>query len=138
MKHEEIRFRILFTLYIKHYSNELGHPQLTTQIIKDAGLEYVEKELLYGNIVYLRDRDWVKGMDILGQAYPYTLTITSMGIDEIDKKIDEFLKFLKKESNQEYDQIEAISSFAGKLGQMWWTFNQNHNVRKMFFENREL
>ncbi len=75
MQHEEIRYRILFTLYIKHYSEQLGNPQVTNKVIEEAGLEYVEKNMVYGDIVYLKESNLITGMNVLGQPYPYTLII---------------------------------------------------------------
>jgi hypothetical protein len=75
----------MFTLYRKYFSGQLGQPQLTAALIKEADVEFFDPNLLYRNVVYLKDSGLVKGLDVLGQPYPYTLTITNLGIDYIDK-----------------------------------------------------
>jgi hypothetical protein len=111
--HQEIRYRILFTLYLKHYSDQLGHPQVTERVIEEAGLQYVEKTMVFGDIVYLKEGNLIKGMDILGQAYPYTLSITSKGIDKVETMIDKFVQFLKTSEPEKYSQLEAMGFSSG-------------------------
>lgn len=97
MEHHRIRFKILFTLYRKYFSGQLGQPQLTAALIKEADVEFFDPNLLYGNIVYLKDSGLVKGLDVLGQPYPYTLTITNLGIDYIDKLLKRLMNYLKND-----------------------------------------
>ncbi len=117
MHHQVIRYRILFTLYLKHYSDQLSQPQLTDNVIKEAGLEYVERNMVYGDIVYLKESNLIKGMDIIGQSYPYALIITGKGIDKVENVIDRFTQFLKSHSNEElrieYKTLEAMGISSG-------------------------
>jgi hypothetical protein len=117
MQHQEIRYRILFILYLKHYSDQLGQPQVTNKVIEEAGLEYVEKNMVYGDIVYLKESNLITGTNVLGQAYPYTLIITSRGIDRVEKMIKDFIQFLKQHDNEElrikYRSLDAMGISSG-------------------------
>lgn len=62
MNHQEIRFNILHALYQKHYSNrQLGQLQNTDKIIQEAGLEYIDKNDVGVDIVYLESNYLLKG-----------------------------------------------------------------------------
>ena len=84
----EVKFRILFKLYQKHYSNELRHPQITTKLIEESGMTFFESDVVYSDIVYLKDKGFVKGQYSIGTIYPYSLIIIEKGIDET-KKVDQ-------------------------------------------------
>jgi hypothetical protein len=116
--HQEIRYKILFTLYLKHYGEGLGQPYVTNKVIEEAGLEFVEKNMVYGDIVYLKESNQIKGTDALGQPYPYTIIITTKGIDRVDNMLTEFPRFLKDNHNQElnkteYNRLSAMGIFSG-------------------------
>jgi hypothetical protein len=48
----EIKFRILFVLYMLHYSGQPEHPQSTFHVIKEAGLAYHDAQLVKGEITH--------------------------------------------------------------------------------------
>jgi hypothetical protein len=77
LDHAEIRFRILYILYQKYYSEQLGHPQITENIIMEAGLNQINKNVLYGDIIYLENKGLIHGEFMLGHAYPPWIRITS-------------------------------------------------------------
>jgi hypothetical protein len=56
--------------------------------------------LVYGDIVYLKESNQIKGTDILGQAYPYTVIITTRGIDKVENMFKQFLQYLKECDNE--------------------------------------
>jgi hypothetical protein len=90
LEHQEIRFRILSTLYQKHYSEQLGYPQNTEKIIQEAGLSEIAKSDVNGDVVYLEDKRLIKAaMKPLGHAYPPFITITSYGIDFVEKVVNQ-------------------------------------------------
>jgi hypothetical protein len=96
MNHKEIRARILMVLYRKHYSGDLESRQITDQVIEEARLNFVDRNLVYGDIVYLRNGDFIEGDYTSGSPYPYALGITNAGIDEADRIITGFIDFLNK------------------------------------------
>jgi hypothetical protein len=61
VNHQEIRFHILYYLYNKHYSGELGHPQVVENIIAETELKNIEKNIVYGDIVYLEQSSFIRG-----------------------------------------------------------------------------
>lgn len=73
LEHERIRFKLLFHLYQRHYSEALGHPQNTKEVIVQAGVQFYERNLINGNIVYLKDMNYVDGPSTIGLAYPFAL-----------------------------------------------------------------
>jgi hypothetical protein len=100
MRHAVIRYWILFTLYLKHYSDELGQPQITDKVIQEASLEYVERNMVNGDIVYLKERNSIQGNYIIGQSYPYAIIITSEGIDKVENMLQRFADFLKNHNKR--------------------------------------
>ena len=92
MEHQEIRFKILYNLYEKHYSEELGHHQQTDKVIEESGLSKEDKNDVYGDVVYLENKGLIKGQSALGHAYPQWMIITSYGIDTVENAVDNFMK----------------------------------------------
>ena len=91
MEHQEIRFRILSTLYQKHYSEQLGHPQDTEKIIQEAGLNNINKNDVNGDVVYLEDKRLITATKLLGHDYPPSISITSYGIDFVENVVNNLL-----------------------------------------------
>jgi len=106
----EVKFRILFILYRKHYSKELRQPQITNKVIEEANLSYFEPDLVHGDIIYLEERGFLRGQHTLGMNYPFSVVITAQGIDETKKLIDGFIRFLQEESGSDYRHINAVLS----------------------------
>jgi hypothetical protein len=90
----------LYTLYQKHYSDQLGHPQHTDKVIEESGLSSINKPDVYGDVVYLKDKGLIKGQSALGYAYPPWITITSYGIDTVENGVNNFINNV--------DSIESI------------------------------
>jgi hypothetical protein len=57
VNHAKIRFNILLYLYQKHYSHRLGHEQPVDEIIGAAGLSNIDRSAIYGDVIYLNNRD---------------------------------------------------------------------------------
>ncbi len=90
LEHQEIRFRILSTLYQKHYSEQLGHPQNTEKIVQEAGLNNINKNDVDGDVVYLEDKCLIKAaMKPIGHVYPPFISITSYGIDFVENVVNQ-------------------------------------------------
>ena len=70
VNHQEIRFQILYYLYNKHYGGELHQPQGVENIIQETELKNVEKNIIYGDIVYLEQSGFIQGEYYIGFAYP--------------------------------------------------------------------
>jgi hypothetical protein len=98
MDHNEIRFRILHTLYQKHYSPQLQHPQNTDKVIEEDGLANTDKYEVMGDIVYLEEKHLIKGNSFLGDKYPPWVKITSYGIDFVERVFERFVQNLEKEN----------------------------------------
>lgn len=112
MDHQEIRFRILYSLYQKHYSPELGHPQSIEQIISDAGLSSISLNEIYGDVVYLEDKGFIKGQSALGYAYPLWISITSQGIDFVENIVNDVFEDIRKKhrTNVVYKFIKELQN----------------------------
>ena len=111
MNHQEIRFQILYYLYNKHYSGELGQPQVVENIILQTDLKNIEKNIVYGDIVYLEQSTFIRGEYILGCAHPPWVTITSYGIDTVDNITNQIISNVSLERNYENvrNDIKTIS-----------------------------
>ena len=105
MNHQQIRFNILYTLYQKHYSPELEQPQDTEKIIQESGLENIDKNQVVGDIVYLEDKNLIKGMPLVGHVYSPWIKITSYGIDFVENVVDAFVE--KIEGSDTNDEVKS-------------------------------
>ena len=88
MNHREIRFNILHNLYQKHYSDQLKHPQMTDMIIQDSDLGNLDRNLVYGDIVYLVDSGLATGEYVLGH--------NMMNITKMAKEVSCFTIYICK------------------------------------------
>ena len=137
MKHQEIRYRILLLLYYKHYSNQLGHPQVTDNVIREAGLEYVDKNFVYGDIVYLVESSLVKAkMEMLGKPYPGALIISAKGINVAEHMVEDFIKFLDekgdKESKSQAETLKTIGPSTAQLNEIKGMIDHNSKLFQEF------
>lgn len=96
MEHQEIRLRLLYNLYKKHYSDQLGHHQQTDKVIEESGLSSVSKSDVYGDVVYLEDKGLIKGQSAFGHAHPLWIIITSYGIDTVENGVNIFIRNVDK------------------------------------------
>jgi hypothetical protein len=135
LSHQGIRFNILHALYQKHYGGQPGHIQITDEIIREAGLNNIDKNLVIGDIIYLKDKHLINGTKTpLGDAYPRWMIITSSGIDFVDNVIARFIegienlqvsgqvkshvKELAKESNIT-KRIKVVIDYAQSVTALW-------------------
>jgi hypothetical protein len=124
MKHREIRFNILHNLYQKHYSDQLGHPQLTDTIIQESGLGNLDKNVVYGDIVYLVESGLATGDYVLGRASPFTIQITTHGIDTVENIVDNLFENvgsedISSEVKTDMKQISTESSPNVRIRKVW-------------------
>jgi hypothetical protein len=132
----EIKFRILFKLYQKQYSDQIDLPLTISDLITAADLVYFERNFVKGELVYLTDGNFIRQRQFLkGEFYFYTVTITNQGIDLVKKWISELLEIMKEESRSDYDHIQAVATRRDKLLELWAKMNQNNNLRNKFFKN---
>jgi hypothetical protein len=68
---------------------------MTDSLIDDSGLGEIDKNLVYGDIMYLADSGLVKGQYMLGRASPFAIQITNHGIDVVESIIDDFVQDLE-------------------------------------------
>jgi preprotein translocase subunit Sec63 len=92
-------------LYQKHYSPELEQPQDTEKIIQESGLENIDKNQVVGDIVYLEDKNLIKGMPLVGHVYSPWIKITSYGIDFVENVVDAFVE--KIEGSDTNDEVKS-------------------------------
>jgi hypothetical protein len=104
MDHEEIRYRILFILYFKHYTGHLVQPQATDRIIEEAGLQFVERNLVYGDVVYLKQSNLIsnpeyqtleKTLELMGPSTAQLKEIKGI----LDHKPQIFRDYIKSKDN---------------------------------------
>jgi hypothetical protein len=74
---EKLGLRPCITYIKKLYSDQLGHYQRTNKVIEELGLSKVDKNDIYGDVVYLENKGLIKGQSTLGYAYPPWMIITS-------------------------------------------------------------
>lgn len=112
MNHQEIRFTILHYLYDKHYSDQLGHPQAVDRMIQETELNNVDKNIIYGDIIYLVDSGFVTSMaHPLGYAYPPWIKISNYGIDRIDNIISQIAQEIQADKNNNIsDKVKTITT----------------------------
>jgi hypothetical protein len=106
MNHQEIRFNILYHWYNKQYSKELGNPQTTDKIIEETELKNIDKHIVYGDVVYLKQSGDIKSLeDSIGDTYPHWIEITNYGIDKVDHITNNIIKNIDIDN----ENIEILS-----------------------------
>lgn len=128
MNHKEIRFYILFYLYHKHYSEELGRYHKVETIIEETPLKEIDKGVVYGDIVYLQDSGLVKGTRYSGDSYPPIVIITNIGIDYVDKIVNEFVE----KEEMEFEQIRNEKDPKTKAKKMFEIIKSNQSLITTF------
>jgi hypothetical protein len=92
MDNEELRNRVLVHLYNKYYEVGFAQPIDTRQVVLDAGIPSENSYLAYRNVSYLAESSLIKGVKPSGEKYPIGISITSNGIDTVERKHKEFSK----------------------------------------------
>ncbi|MDF0682453.1 MAG: hypothetical protein P0116_15965 [Candidatus Nitrosocosmicus sp.] len=128
MIHQEIRFRILLTLYNKHYSNMLGHIHPTESVIEESELNDIDKNVIYGDIVYLEDSELIIGQGPIGSNHSLAIKITHKGIDYVDKAINEFIET----KLSEFEKLIKEQDPKIKIGKAWEIIKANQGLISTF------
>jgi DNA-binding transcriptional ArsR family regulator len=83
MSHNEVRDRILKTLYMKYYNESLGSPLDTDGILEET---FHTKDLskFYPEVNYLEDKGFIHGEQPSGDTYPKWIRIEEFGIDHVE------------------------------------------------------
>jgi len=111
----------LYTLYQKHYSEELGRQQQTNKVIEESNLSSIDKAKISGDVVYLKAKGLIEGQTFLGYAYLPWITITSYGIDTLENSVGNFIQNVDTANVEQpvKDEIKYISkkdySFSEKI-----------------------
>jgi hypothetical protein len=107
-------------LYKKHYGGELNKIQSVENIIQETELKNVDKNVVYGDVVYLHQSGFIQGEYYIGDTFPQWITITNYGIDSVDNISTQIINDI---SNEKYDkEIEIISSEPNpskKITRLW-------------------
>ena len=118
MYRKELRLKILFRLYYNYYENT-ARPLVTQNLKNEEEFTYIDPKQFYGDIIYLKNKGLINGTDVLGLSYPYTISISPLGIELVETTIDEYKLFLKSlkekddsEASQILAQIEAVEKTA--------------------------
>lgn len=109
MDNQEIRFRILFTLYDKWFQGE-RHTS-PEEIYKDAGLDSLDRNLLDGNLEYLHPSYVHIQLEYADNGAPviYEGKITPYGIDKVEEITNDSLTELStKADGTNKSKIEEI------------------------------
>jgi hypothetical protein len=97
---------------------------MTDTIIQDSGLGNLDRNLVYGDIVYLVESGLATGDYILGRAAPFTIQITTHGIDTVESIIDNLMENvntadISSEAKKDIKQISAESSPNIRIRKVW-------------------
>jgi len=105
MSHQEIRFKILHTLYQKYYGGEPANYQPIDSVIAESDLEGVNLNVAHADVIYLRNSNLVEGIGALGQAHPVAIRITNYGIDTVESITEQALQSLSVTDDPEVKRI---------------------------------
>jgi hypothetical protein len=140
MNHEEVRFMILKYLYEKHYGGERLRPQRVDLVISESDLKNINKDFIYGEIVYLHNGGFIDdaGGWPLGYDYPPWIRITNLGIDFVTNVLDSAINATTMEGaelgdsiKEEINNISKESDPPTKLSRFW----NYAKSQPMFFSN---
>jgi hypothetical protein len=110
-------------LFQKYYAGERYKMQNTEDIIKEAELEKIDREDVYGDVAYLDKKGLFKSINLVGMTYPKMITINTQGIDIIDSIIEQTIRELRKEHTDDTRRnLEEILNES----------NPNDRIRKLF------
>ena len=93
MDHREVRVKILASLYEWFYSGHTGKMRRIDTIVQEAGLTEVDRNLVNGEVEYLRSGGFVNySTHRTPDGITAGINISAKGIDYIDNIIDEVIK----------------------------------------------
>lgn len=75
--------------------------QNTENIIKESGLEVIDKDDVYGDVVYLERKKLIGSIHPVGMTYPLMIMINVDGIDAVDIIMDQSLEALRNKTNDD-------------------------------------
>ena len=94
VNNEEIRYQLLKTLYDRHYNVKPDTPVATEEVIKEAGLENEEKNVVDANIVYLKEGYYAEGLGNQPRsAVPLMLQINPSGIEFVEERNKDYREY---------------------------------------------
>ena len=109
--HQEIRFRILHTLYQKYYGEHIEHYHETEDVITESDLEGIDYDVTCADIVYLKKGRLIEGLYGMNMAYPVQIKIENPGIDAVERIVEQGLGKLAASDNNEFqNEARAISA----------------------------
>jgi len=126
MNHDEIRFRILHDLYQKYYSGGLLRYYSTDSVIKESGLGDIDINIVLGDVLYLKNKGLIRGMMVIGTAYPIQISIESHGIDTLENFVTRSVNTITSSdldinSKQEVEEIKKEENVQTKI-KKWYNF----------------
>jgi hypothetical protein len=68
-------------------------------------LSVVDQDLVTANIIYLHNKEYLRGKFYAGSATPVFLKITPTGIDLVEELLEKFEKYLEKQDSLSKDEI---------------------------------
>jgi len=96
MNNDQMRYQILKTLYDRYYDVDPETHVETAEVIKEAGLESEEKNLVDGNIGYLKG-NYLEGLGHEpGSTIPLGMKINTSGIGFVEERNQEYREYHEK------------------------------------------
>ena len=111
MDHQEIRFRILHTLYQKYYGGHIADYHKTEDVITESDLEGIDYDVTCADIVYLKKSRLIEGLGGINMAYPVQIKIENPGFDAVERIVEQGLgKLATSDNNELQNEARAISA----------------------------
>jgi len=116
MNNEEVRFKLLKSLYDRYYDGKIEDYHSTQEIIEEIGFEKAELNSVDGNVDYLVKDGYVEGIRD-NAPIPTFLKLEPYGIDFVEERSSELLEFHNKIRFQILAILHSLH-FGGHIGKL--------------------
>lgn len=110
--HWNIRFRILAILYDDYFSDRINEPKLVNpNLVNELANLQVNKNLIFGDVIYLKEKYFISGYSMFGFHYPVRVKIETAGIQFVESVINNSLLQIADTttSAEEKKELEQIA-----------------------------
>jgi hypothetical protein len=109
MNKEEIRFHILYYLYNKHSSGEVGKYQSADNIVEESELKSIDRNAIDEEFAHLNNGGYLKGQrDTSDGGIPYSVVITKSGIEIVESVTQQIITNINEEHTSDEIQNEIM------------------------------
>lgn len=109
MNKEEIRYQILYYLYNKHHSGEVGKYQSADDIIEQSELESIDKDAIDQEFTYLNNGGYLKGQrETSDGGIPYSVVITKSGMEIVEDVARQIISNIDEQNTSDSMRNEII------------------------------